>query len=71
MEQYPKTPIIQYDRWGNLVQEWESIAQASRTLGINYGKILSCVNGHKKTYKDCIWRKKDQPLVSTSVNSLF
>ena len=71
MEQYPKTPIIQYDKWGNLVQEWESIAQASRTLGIKYGKIMACVNGHKKTYRDFIWRKQSDPLKMQSKISLF
>jgi len=71
MEQYPKTPIIQYDKWGNLVQEWPSIAEASRALGFNYGKILACVNRHKQTYRDYIWRKQSDPLKMQPKASLF
>lgn len=71
MEQDNKVPIIQYDKWGKQIREWSSIAEASRTLGFNYGKIMACVNRHKVTYKDFIWRKKKDPLKIHSKTSLF
>ena len=71
MEQDNRVAIIQYDRFGNQIREWSSIAEASRATGFNYGKIMACVNRHKQTYKEYIWRKKTDPIKMHPKTSLF
>jgi hypothetical protein len=39
-----KRHILQYDKKGNIVKEWNSIAEASNTLEIPYNSILSNLN---------------------------
>lgn len=50
-----KTPIIQVDLEGNIVNEFESIADASRTLGYSGSCICRCCKGTYNVYKNCKW----------------
>ena len=49
--------IIQYDLNMNKIKEWDSITNASKTLGIT--TIDKCLNFKRKTAGGFIWRYKD------------
>lgn len=51
--------IVQYDRSGNFIREWESIQQASNELNINRSDIGSVCNGRYKTAGGFIWKLKE------------
>ena len=50
--------IYQYSRDGVLIKEWESIQQASTTLGINRSGIGSTCSGRYKSAGGFIWKYK-------------
>ena len=50
--------IYQYSRDGVLIKEWESIQQASTTLGINRSDIGSTCSGRYKSAGGFIWKYK-------------
>ena len=50
--------IIQCDKFGNFLKEWESGKKASIALSINQPNINSCCNGKYTHYKGFIWRFK-------------
>ena len=50
--------IYQYSKDGVLIKEWESIQQASSTLGINRSDIGSTCSGRCKSAGGFIWRYK-------------
>lgn len=58
-------PVLQLNKDGSLVKEWESQNLAATTLGIEQCQICSCVNMNKKrtskfrTAKGYIWKNKD------------
>ena len=52
-------PILQYTRSGELVNEWESIQQASTKLQINRSDIGGVCNGRCKTAGGFIWKFKE------------
>lgn len=52
--------IIQYDLNGNVIKEWNSIAEASRQLNIEQKNISACCRKKIKTFKKFIWRFKDE-----------
>lgn len=51
-------PVIQYDREGNFIKEWESQLVASKILKINYKSINNCVMGISKSSGDYLWKLK-------------
>jgi len=51
--------ILQYTRSGELVNEWESIQQASNELKINRSDIGSVCNGRYKSAGGFIWKFKE------------
>lgn len=51
--------IIQYDKQGNFIREWECISECARQLKINGGNIVSCLKGRQKTSYNYIWKYKD------------
>lgn len=58
-ENPPGRPILQYDRQGNFIKEWESQIEASRQLKINRGHISTCASGKLKTSGGYIWEYKE------------
>lgn len=52
--------IIQLDKSGNFIREWDSASGAGRTLGINISTIANCCagRGRIKSYKGFIWKYK-------------
>ena len=53
-----KKPIQQFDKQNNLIQEFQSINEACRKLGIFKYPLSLCCNNRKKDYKDFIWKFK-------------
>lgn len=54
-------PILQYDLEGNLLNEYPSIREASRQLGVSNGNITLCCSDkypHSKTAYGFIWKYK-------------
>ena len=51
-------PILQYDRNGNFIKEYESIKQASEELNKNNSNIVACCKGKRKTAFNYIWKYK-------------
>lgn len=52
--------VSQYSLTGELISNYETITEASRTLGITQGGISQCCIGIKKTYKGFVWKYKNQ-----------
>ena len=57
-------PIIQYDKDGNFIKEWDSITEAAKELGVNGGNItLVCQEKlYHKTAYGFIWKYKKRSL---------
>ena len=49
-----KRKIIQYDKYGNFIKTWNSVADARSTLGIN--NIFACLNNRQKSAGGYIWK---------------
>ena len=58
MLKYKRKPILQYDMDMNLVKEWISQAEASRS-GFTQSEISSCCLGKVRQHKGYIWRFKN------------
>lgn len=56
-------PIIQYDRYGEYIQEFPSYMEAERQTGTNHSGISMCIRGKRKyagNGKDLyVWKKKE------------
>lgn len=55
--------VIQYDKQGNYITEYESAKEASRITGINHSHIIECCKGKRyKTVGGFIWKynKKEE-----------
>lgn len=50
--------VIQYDKDGNFIKEWESRQEAAEALNIKVTGIKECCSGRSKTYKGYIWKNK-------------
>ena len=48
-------PVRAYDKYGNVVFEFEGTRSAERMLGINHTNIGRCANGKSKTAGGYIW----------------
>ena len=52
--------ILQYTPDKKLIKEWDCIKDISRTLGYNYGYIISCCKRKYKLGHNFIWRYKEE-----------
>jgi len=50
--------VLQFDKKGNLIKEWNSIREASNTLNIQHSCISNCCAGRHKTAGKFIWKLK-------------
>ena len=57
-EHHNSKPIIQYDKNGNYIQEWECIRQIERQLGICNQNISKCCKGKYKSCGGYVWKYK-------------
>lgn len=53
-------PVLQYDKHGNFIKEWESRKEAALTLKINAGNIASCCTGNSKSAGGYVWKHKEE-----------
>jgi len=51
--------VLQYDREGNLIKEWNSFAMVQRELGISASNAVQCAKGRVKSAGGFIWKYKD------------
>lgn len=54
-----KSKIIQYDKNGNLLNEYNTLTEASKQTGINRSNISECCSGKRKSAGGFIWKKQD------------
>ena len=47
--------VYQYNLDGELIQEWDSVYQASNILGLARSPITRCRLYQQKTYQNCLW----------------
>lgn len=55
IETYPRISVVQKDLNGRIVNQFESLRDASRLTGINIANICLCVSGKRKTAGKYIW----------------
>lgn len=51
-------PIIQIDKFGNIVNEFKSMAEAKRLFGYSSSCICRCCKGQRELYKGFKWMYK-------------
>lgn len=51
--------VIQYDKQGNFIKEWDCIREVERKLNICNGDIVKCCKGKHQTAGGYTWRYKD------------
>ena len=56
-KKYHIRPVLQYDKDGNFIREWDTITEAERTLNIAH-KIWNVCQGKRKTCGGYIWKYK-------------
>ena len=58
ISQKNSVPIIQLDKMGNFIKEWNSMVEAGRQLGLNRCDISNACNRRQKTAGGFIWEYK-------------
>lgn len=53
-----RKPILQYDKQGNFIKEWDSTKQAAKKLKTSNTNIWSCLNNKQPTAANYIWKYK-------------
>jgi group I intron endonuclease len=53
-----KISIIQYDKFGNIIKEWDSAIKVEKEIGIDSGNIARVLTGYRKTAGGFIWKYK-------------
>ena len=48
--------ILQYDKQGNFIKEWQGSKQPSESLNINRGAIRNCLSGISKSAGNYVWK---------------
>jgi group I intron endonuclease len=51
-------PVLQFDKNGNFIREWQYINQARDCLGIDPSTIVRCCKGRQQTAGGYIWKYK-------------
>ncbi len=51
-------PVLQFDRQGNFIKEYEGAKAAGRETGLNQGNITNACNGYQPTAYGFIWKYK-------------
>lgn len=54
-----KIAVLQYDLYGNFIQEWNSGSEAEKTLGLSAGSVSRCCNKQRTNSGDFLWKKND------------
>lgn len=51
--------IVQYDKKGNIIREWQGANEVMKQLGFRQGNITECCQGKRKSANGFIWRYKE------------
>ena len=54
-----KIAVLQYDLYGNFIQEWNSSSEAEKSLGLSAGSVSRCCNKQRTNSGDFLWKKND------------
>ena len=54
-----KIAVLQYDLYGNFIQEWDSGSEAEKSLGLSAGSVSRCCNKQRTNSGDFLWKKND------------
>lgn len=59
-----KKPVLQYDKFGYFIRQWDGVVDASKSLSIDQANISACCLGVRgcKSAGGFIWRYTDNPL---------
>lgn len=57
-----KIPILQFDKKGNFIQEWDSASTAAQSLNKQSSAICECCLGKRKSAYNYVWRYKKEYL---------
>ena len=60
-------PVLQYNKDGKFINEYNSVGEASRITGANSSHIASCCRQERKTAKDYIWKYKEEVMLWQSL----
>ena len=60
-----RKPILQYDKDGNFIKEWESAAEANRYGNFSGSKISEVVRGNQKSHRGFVWKFKNETIKKT------
>jgi len=55
-----RVKVLQYDLNENLIKVWDSITEASKTLGLPFACIVACCKGTQHTTGNTIFRYRDK-----------
>jgi len=55
-------PVLQYDKDGNFIREWNSIVEASKNLNLFQQNISTCCRGKSNICGGFIWRYKNSTI---------
>lgn len=58
-EDYRKKKVIQYDLEGEILNDYDSIAEASKATEINKSSVAKCCRGERKKAGNFIWKFSD------------
>ena len=63
-----KVAILQYDLEGNLIKEWDSIANAAKSLGKCSSNITKCCRGESEKAIGFVWKYKNPERLNKKIN---
>ena len=55
-DHHSSKPVLQFDKEGNFIREWDCINDIERQLGFRHNDISRCCNGHRKTAYGYVWK---------------
>lgn len=62
--------VLQLDLRGNLINRYETIAKAARSLNVNESSIRKVLNKHNRTCANYIWKTASDKSINKSVDTL-
>lgn len=54
-----KRPVVQYDKNGTRLKQYDSVSEAAKTVGVKVGNISKCCNGKGKSAGGFKWLYAD------------
>jgi len=67
IQEQKRMPVIQFSLFGDYIQEFASIADAGKAIGVSKGNIWHCCEGTRKSCGGYVWKYKDMENDSMSL----